>query len=113
MSMLEKMPTKKLAVYIFIIVLILAAGFIIYANRASSPAAGLALDDKSAPAEASVSGDELTPNQLSADQLKAVKNSNNFDLTIFSSKKFAELKDKVFISQGNLILGKRDLFKPN
>lgn len=54
---------------------------------------------------------EAEPSQpIQADK---IKNNKAFNLTIFSSEKFKELKKNALINQESLILGKKNPFKPN
>ena len=48
-----------------------------------------------------------------AGQTAAIKKSGGFDLTIFSSEKFKQLKENALIGRPQPELGKRDPFKPN
>lgn len=131
MLALKKISTKKLAIYVFIIVLMLAgSGFMLYQNQNLTKRKSFAIDgstrsDKFMTAEIAVPGGQAAPNQPLADPLKTeaepsrppaadkIKNNQAIDLTIFSSDKFKELKENVLIPQEDSGLGKRNPFQPD
>ncbi|MDO8667505.1 MAG: hypothetical protein Q7K35_00195 [bacterium] len=105
MLVLKKLSTKKLTIYIFIIALMLGSiGFVLYKNRGSSDSAPAAVES---PAPGASSLEPANP------EVSKVKNIKGLDLTIFSSKKYNELRENILGPQENLDLGKRDPFKPN
>lgn len=128
----KKISAKKLAIYIFIIVLMLGGiGFILYRN---SLLPGLKLRpsalDNPAPngnalaAGVFAPGDQAALDQSSADPLKtgassgqplgASKiNNQGIDLTIFSNEKFKALEENILIYQADPALGKINIFVPN
>lgn len=42
-----------------------------------------------------------------------INNDSEIDLTIFGSAKFKALKENILIPQDDIIVGKKDIFKPN
>lgn len=127
MLVLKKISVKKLAIYISIIILMLAGtGFMLYQNRklvANKPGvvANPAQFNNLPLAEISLSTSTEAQNfPPKADNqpdepldMNKIKNNGGFDLTIFASKKFQELKENIIISQEQSVAGKRDPFKPN
>jgi len=130
MLVLKKMSTKKMAIYVSIIILMLGGiGFTLYQNTKSTGGSPSAIHEpamnSNLAAEGDVPGAQAETNQLSTDSLKpaaapsqtsgasGIKKSEAADLDIFSSEKFKELRENALIIQENSGLGKRDPFKPN
>lgn len=108
MLILKKTSTKKLKIYVAIMILMFGStGFLLYANWQSLTTAA-------------VPAGEITANQPSVDPLKTEQplgvseiRNKKFDTAIFSSEKFKNLKENVLTPQENSALGKRDPFSPN
>ena len=122
MLVLKKISIKKLAVYISIIVVMLGGtGFMLYQNKKLTDRKSFVIDnparyDEIMKAGVVIDESKIAPALPSAAVPKAavkIKNNQGFDLTIFSSEKFKELKANILIVQEKLGLGKRDIFKPN
>jgi hypothetical protein len=122
------MSTKKLAIYISIIVLTVGGTiFMLYQNRQPSGQSVLPVDnlEQSLSAESMVSGGEATPGQGFSNQGGAagqpnqslsaseIKDGSEIDLSIFGSKKFRALKENILISQEAVKPGKRNPFQPD
>lgn len=122
MLVLKKISIKKLAVYVSIIIVMLGGtGFMLYQNKKLTDKKSVIIDnparyDEIMKAGVVVAESKIAPSQPAAAAPKAavkIKNNKGFDLTIFSSEKFKNLKSNVLIVQEKLGLGKRDIFKPN
>lgn len=131
MLVLKKMSTKKMAIYVFIIVVMVGfTGFLLYQNLRSAdsgslPANTAQLPDALPGAGAADLGGGTAPNQPAISQLPAVNNpaqppeigkisnNGNLDLTILESEKYKALKENVLIPRERAGKGKRDPFKPN
>jgi hypothetical protein len=104
MLVMKKMSVKKTAVYICIIILMLFSMFyVIYSNSkigASAPAAA-------------ISSSQLVKTASTATDMTKIKNNGGFDLTIFSSTKYQELRENVIAPAGQPVTGKKDPFKSN
>lgn len=126
----KKISAKKLAIYIFIIVLMLGGiGFVLYRNSLLPGLKPSALDNPAPNGNAlaagvAVPGDQAALDQSSADPLKtgassgqplgASKiNNQGIDLTIFSNEKFKALEENILIYQADPALGKINIFAPN
>jgi hypothetical protein len=122
MLVLKKKSIKKLAVYISIIVAMFGGtGFMLYQNKKLTDRKSVIIDNPARYDEIMKAGVvaaeiKIAPTPPSAAPPKAavkIKNNQGFDLTVFSSEKFKELKENILIVQEKLGLGKRDIFKPN
>lgn len=127
MLVLKRASTKKMAVYVSIIVLMLGGtGFMIYQNKKLTVVQPSANDIIIRPEiEAILPSGKTELEKKAAESLKTeaessrpidadkIKNNRGFDLSIFLSKKFQELKKNILIIQQGSGLGKSDPFKPN
>lgn len=130
MLALKKIATKKLAIYLSIIAIMLGGtGAMLYLNnkltdRSVPATAGRPQVNNFIRAEVISAASQPSPNQASAKPLEAEPKLNQpleaskfknkgFDLTIFSSEKFKELRGNTLPLRENLELGKRDPFQPN
>lgn len=121
MLVLKKISTRKLTIYVLIIVLMTGGtGLMLYQNQRLTGEQPIAVDDlarydKFMPVGTALPGIGTTTNQRIVDPLGAnkIKNNQGIDLTIFSLEKFKALEANIIIPQADSGLGKRDLFKPN
>lgn len=104
MLVAKKMSTPKTAIYIGVIILMLSSTiWVIYANRRSTgPAPANALDSF-----------QLDNSAATAADMAKVKNNGEFDLSIFRSEKYSQLRENVIVPESAPVTGKRDPFKPN
>lgn len=120
MLALKKVVVKKLIVYFSIIFFMLMGSiYLLYLNKSLVSRKPLVVDSvdrfnnistAAAPADAQSTGANNSGQPAAASQLK---NNGGLDLTIFSNKKFIELKDNVSVPRVEPNLGKRDPFLPN
>lgn len=120
MLVLKKISIKKLAIYISIIFLMASGtGFMLYQNKKLTirkpadinapavfnnyaPAAGTGeINDQAA----------VEPDQVS--DISKINQSGGLDLSIFSSDKFKNLRENIFIVKEQPEVGKKNPFKPN
>lgn len=131
MLVLKKISTKKLVIYIFIILLMIGGTvFSLYQNQGSTNNKSLIFDNPAQPGDfmtagVIVPGGQAAPGRSLVSPLKTgaesgqplqaskIKNNKGIDLTIFFSEKFKGLEKNIIVNQENSGLGKRDLFKPN
>lgn len=121
------MPVKKIAIYVFIIIIMLGGtGFMLYQNQKLVAKKPVTIDHQAqpqntpetkapAPAESALENNQPLAENKTADQpvdVNKIKN-NGIDLTIFNSDKFKELRENILIPKEQPDVGKRDPFKPN
>ncbi|MFA5359875.1 MAG: hypothetical protein WC349_02875 [Patescibacteria group bacterium] len=123
MLVLKKISTKKLIIYIAVIIfMILGTMFMLYQNKklteykinnpntsaTSSDVANILSGD---------SGNIEVSNNQKADEFnkaaKKLKQNSDFNLDIFSNDKFKNLQESTFIIKTQSEVGKRDPFNPN
>ena len=127
----KKMSTKKIAVYLAIIILMVGStGAMLLQSqkpvgRKFLPDDKAARGDKFMPPEDAVPSGETASTMPAANQLPADKNMNQLsdasqikngsesDLSIFQSEKFKALKENVLIYQTQSSPGKRNPFAPD
>lgn len=120
---LKKISTKKLAVYIGIIFIMLSGtGLMVYINfelasPSDTPSLGILPEPINETAnktgEALKTSSEPTVETKPIAQPSQTKNKNEIDLSVLASEKFLNLKDNSLISTTTPEKGKRDPFKPN
>lgn len=124
MLVLKKISTKKLAIYLAVILFMLVgAGFMLYQNKkltARPPvSANLSAALNYAPAAPAAAPKNDVPgivgvnNQAAAPPNQNLDISGGLDLNIFSSDKFKNLRENALLIKEPVEVGKRDPFKPN
>jgi hypothetical protein len=102
----KRMSTKKLAVYLSILLLTLGAiGLVLYLNR------NIAVSEPAN--ENSGAVDLLQESETAITGNGAAANQPMFDPAIIDSEKFKALEESVVIPPKQTVTGKRDPFKPN
>jgi hypothetical protein len=130
MLALKKIPIKKLVIYISIIFfMICGSAFMLYKNnqltayRVASVNDPIVFNESAPVATTATSSDNSLEvgennNQTITEPNKTINKNrinqnSDFDLNIFSSDKFKNLQETVFIIKEQPEVGKRDPFKPN
>jgi len=131
MLALKNISTKKLVIYVSVIILALGGtGFMLYQNQKLTNKNSLVIDNPAqdnefTADETNAFGDQAVPSKPLADvvetgvglnqifEAEKIENNKEIDLTIFSSEKFKTLKANTLIPREDPALGKRDLFQPN
>ena len=106
MLALKKIPKKKLAIYISIIILMLVGiGYMLCINQLWIFEKPMITNNPEPSAPVATTTDQLNI-------IKLNKKNNKFDLNIFLNGKFKELKDNILIYKDKPTTGKKDPFKP-
>ncbi|MFA6307179.1 MAG: hypothetical protein WCV70_04405 [Patescibacteria group bacterium] len=120
MLVLKKISVKKLAIYIFIIFLMASGtGFMLYQNkrlttrRPANVNIPAALNNYAPAAGTNEINDQAAGAPSQTSDLNKINQNSGLDLSIFSSDKFKNLRENMYIIREQPEVGKRNPFKPN